>query len=79
MSRDQGTVDAIEGEVARIELREGGVVTLPARLLPRGVREGDGVTLALEADPEGTLRMRSEVLKKRAKLAADDDGGDFGL
>ena len=69
-------VDEIAGPTARLLLGEH-AFTIPARLLPRGAREGSWVTatFAIAAAPPG----EQAAAALRRKLAADDDGGDIKL
>jgi hypothetical protein len=42
------TVDALEGQMARVELPDGTTVDLARAWLPKGVREGDVLRLTVE-------------------------------
>ena len=44
-------IDAIDSGVARMMLLDGAVFEFPAALLPKGAREGDGVTIRLSLEP----------------------------
>jgi len=73
-TRTRAFVDAIDEGVARLLVCEQ-AFTLPARLLPAGVREGDWVEISVgraPAPPDDTERRRS-------RLAGDDPGGDVKL
>jgi len=69
-------VDAVEGGVARL-LDDGVTFSLPARLLPPGVGEGDWVDVAIApvaAPPDARAADRL-----RERLAKDDPDGDITL
>lgn len=72
-------VDRIEGELAILCLADGRTFELPADLLPTGVGEGDWLRLTMAPDPEAEEAARALLSATRARLAADDDGGDFAL
>jgi flagella basal body P-ring formation protein FlgA len=42
------TVDALEGDVARVELPDGTTVDLSRASLPKGIKEGDALRLTVE-------------------------------
>jgi hypothetical protein len=69
-------IDRIEGTIAVLSL-EGATAELPVALLPEGTREGAWIeiTVGVVAPPDEAAA--GEAL--RARLAADDDGGDFKL
>ena len=71
-------IDRIEEGIAVLVYR-GAPFELPAELLPEGAREGDALELSLAKDEEATRAARAAVTEKRARLARDDDGGDFSL
>jgi hypothetical protein len=66
----QATVDRIEGGVAVLITREEtpARITIPARLLPEGSREGDIVTVALGADTGATENARDAVSRTIGRL-----------
>jgi len=53
--------------------------TLPAQLLPEGLKEGDALTLTLSPAPEVSASLKAEVEAQLSSLSADDDGGDFSI
>ena len=76
--RDQLTVDAIAGGIARVEVA-GRTLEIPAAWLPHGTGEGDVVTLRvssrgdstslqLELDPRATERARNRIRSKLDQL-----------
>lgn len=73
-------IDRLEGDVA-VLITDGGRHTLqvPKALLPTGQGEGAWLTLRLEPDPQKTTAMVGQVAAARARLSADDDGGDISL
>lgn len=80
------TVDSIEEGIAAVHGEDGGVLHLPAWLLPDGAREGDvvaidrepgsgSVTLRLRIDREATERALAEVREQMARLRRGEEGG----
>jgi hypothetical protein len=67
-------VDAIEAGRARLLLGEE-AFTIPARLLPKGAREGSWIRLSAAVVPAPPSRAAAI----RAKLAKDDPGGPIKL
>ncbi|WP_050724758.1 DUF3006 domain-containing protein [Vulgatibacter incomptus] len=74
----RGTIDSIDEGLARIELDDGGVCTLPARCLPAETAEGDRILLQLGRDEAETAVARQRLAEKRNALI-DGDDGDFEL
>ncbi len=72
------TLDRIEGEAA-VLVADGREWSVPAAWLPESAREGDRLRVSLEADPSATEAARAKTAAHRARLARDDDGGDFSL
>lgn len=52
---DRLVIDALEGDLARVELASGRVLDLPRAWLPRAAREGDHV--AVEVVSDGTVHF----------------------
>ncbi len=67
-------VDAIEGAHARLVLDDESF-TIPARLLPRGAREGSWIQLSIVVVPAPA----SDAAALRDKLARGDRGGPIKL
>jgi hypothetical protein len=67
-------VDAIEDGHARLVLDDD-AFTVPARLLPRGAREGDWIELSLAV----VAAPASDAAALRKKLARGDRGGPIKL
>lgn len=55
------------------------VWTLPASLLPQGMKEGDIFSLTLTPEPEQSAALKAQVSEQLAQLTSDDDGGDFSI
>lgn len=55
---DLVTVDALEGQVARVELQDGTTVDLGRTSLPKGVQEGDVLRLTVDG---GDLKMELDA------------------
>lgn len=72
-------IDRIEGSQAVLLIDEKEVV-VPRSRLPEGAREGVWLTPDLKSvDLELTKEIEQEIADRRARLMADDDGGDFSL
>ena len=67
-------VDAIDEGVARLLIGEQ-AFTLPAALLPAGVREGDWVEITVARAPAPP----DDTEARRRRLGKDDPGGDIEL
>ena len=94
-TRQRWIVDAIEGDVARVEIDGRTVQTVPVALLPAGVQEGsvlevswtrDGrdrarieVRLDEAATAEALDRSSRQVAELRAASRERDPGGDVSL
>lgn len=59
----QATIDRIDGGIAVLITREETPVriTIPARLLPEGSREGDIVTVSVDPDKEATGAAQDRI------------------
>jgi Protein of unknown function (DUF3006) len=66
-------VDAIEGDLARVELADGRYIDFPRAWLPEGVREGDHLRVtANEGQVTFTIdREKTEAAREAAKKALD--------
>lgn len=72
-------VDRIEGKMAVLLIGDKEKI-VPKSQLPKGVKEGVWLTPDLKSiDHEMTERIKAETAARRAKLMAEDDGGDFAL
>ena len=79
-------IDAIEAGWARLSpapsaeaLGVTNTFTLPALLLPKGVSEGDVVSLSLSFEPTQGDALTQELKETLSALTSEDDGGDFSL
>lgn len=74
----QATIDRIDEGVAVLITRNGepARLTLPARLLPPGSREGDIVSIAITADGAATEAARERVRQKTKRLRDPDRSTD---
>jgi len=95
MRSQRWVVDAIEGDVARVEVDGGAVQTVPRVLLPDGVREGsvlavswrrtgpDRSAIDVRLDPEAEASRREASARQVADIARAsrerDRGGDVVL
>lgn len=80
------TVDGIEGRYARVELDDGTVEDWPLSRLPRGVREGDVVSLhveggdlSMEIDHEATRERRHAAQSQLDALNQAAPVGEINL
>lgn len=76
------SVDRFEGdqkEVAVLLLEDGRTFNIPRDLLPRGVKAGDALTLALERDPKAGEAAARRAKSLRDDLSKTDPGGDITL
>ena len=80
-------IDALEDQLARVELEDGRLIDLPASWLPSLARVGDH--LAAESDGDGVMRFTVDPIRTRAALERNqalletlnqtDPGGDLHL
>ncbi|MFB9992674.1 DUF3006 domain-containing protein [Deinococcus oregonensis] len=68
---DLVTVDALEGQVARVELQDGTTVDLGRASLPKGVQEGDVLRLTVDGG-ELNLEMDVATTTQRQQQAQKD-------
>lgn len=54
-------IDRFEGEIAVIEYEKGKTFSLPRRLLPPGVKEGDVVRVTVTIDAEESARRKKMI------------------
>jgi hypothetical protein len=92
-SEHRWIVDAVDDDVARVEVDGGVVVTVPRWLLPTGVREGEVLRVThdrgrrqsavrIERDPEATRQARARSagrLAQRELPPTPDARGDIEL
>jgi hypothetical protein len=57
------SIDRIEQGVAVLLMRDdpSGIIRVPVSLLPQGCREGDVLTMTLDADPGETAAVKERV------------------
>jgi hypothetical protein len=76
-------IDGIEEQVAAIELPDGEMIHLPAKLLPKDAKPGQILRVTLELDPAATKRALDEsaaqVKKTSDASRKRDPGGDITL
>jgi hypothetical protein len=70
------SIDRIEQEVAVLLMQDdpSGIIRVPVSLLPLGCREGDVLTLNLEADPGETAAATGRVGALIDKLKKKSNG-----
>lgn len=74
-------VDQIEESTASIEVDGDQMITVPQRMLPKGVREGQVLRVTIEIDEAATQRelKESEAQVKKGRKRGNDPGGDITL
>ena len=65
-------VDQIENGVASVEIDGKTTATIPATILPKGVREGDVLCVTIEQDPAELARR---LAQSAAQIAKGGSGG----
>lgn len=76
------SVDRFEGDrkqLAVLVSDDNDRVTIPRRLLPKGVHPGDVLTLTIARDEEATRALSEEARRVRDELHRTDPGGDLVL
>ena len=76
------SIDRFEGrrrEIAVLLTEDGRSISLPRKLLPRGSKAGEVLSMDLERDPEGTAEVVREAKALREDLDKTDPGGDIRL
>ena len=62
-------IDRIEGKIAVLELEgESGMLEIPVKFLPSGVKEGNVLRIVFAIDEEEEQRRREEVRKIQERL-----------
>jgi hypothetical protein len=83
MSEQHWMIDAIEEQLASIELPDGRMIQLTASVLPKSAKPGQLLRVTLEVDTAATKRALAEsaaqVEKGRAASRKRDPGGDVAL
>jgi len=79
----QWVIDAIEEQVASIELPNGDMIHLPVALLPAGAKPGEILSVSLAVELAATQQARRASSAQTRKIAdasrAIDPGGDVTL
>ena len=89
-SKHTWVVDVIEDGSASIEVDGRSVTSIPAWLLPEGVREGDVLSvthdrgegksaLVIETDPEAKKKALDRSAKQVSRKSKNDPGGNVQL
>jgi hypothetical protein len=76
------TIDRFEGErkqVAVLLTDDGTAINFPRRLLPKGVKGGDILSLTIERDQAATEKVAKETRAVQGELKKTDPGGDIRL
>ena len=76
-------IDAIEEDLASIELPEGRMAQLPVSVLPKGAKPGQVLRVTIEVDQKATAHATAEsaaqVKKGSDASRKRDPGGDIAL
>jgi hypothetical protein len=75
-------IDRFEGvrkQVAVLLTDDGTQINFPKKLLPKGVKAGDVLTLTIEKDVEATRNVARETRAVQDDLKKTDPGGDIKL
>jgi hypothetical protein len=75
-------IDRFEGEkkaIAVLISDDGTPINFPRKLLPRGSRAGDVLTLLIERDVATTRKVALETRKLQDELKKTDPGGDIRI
>jgi len=80
-SRSVWVVDQMEEGTASIEVDGDRMITVPQRMLPKGVREGQVLRVTIEIDETGTRKAlrNSAAQVKKGSERGNDPGGDITL
>jgi Protein of unknown function (DUF3006) len=76
------SIDRFEGEkkqVAVLLTDDGTPVNFPRKLLPKGVKGGDILSLTIERDEAATQKVARETRAVQDELKKTDRGGDIRL
>ena len=74
-------VDQMEEGTASIEVDGDRMISVPQRMLPKGVREGQVLRVTVEIDHAATQKAlkESEAQVKKGSRGGNDPGGDIVL
>jgi Protein of unknown function (DUF3006) len=76
------TIDRFEGskkEIAVLLTDDGDQINFPKKLLPKGVKAGDILSIQIERDPEATRQVAEQTRAVQDQLKKTDHGGDIKL
>ncbi|WP_435009591.1 DUF3006 domain-containing protein [Tundrisphaera lichenicola] len=76
------SIDRFEGsrkEIAVLVTDDGCSILVPRRLLPKGVKAGELLSMTLDRDVEGTAELLRRAKAVRDDLEKTDPGGDIKL
>jgi hypothetical protein len=76
------SIDRFEGDkkdIAVLLTDDGEQVNFPKKMLPRGAKAGDVLTLSLERDAEATRQVAEQTRQVQGDLKKRDPGGDLKL
>jgi hypothetical protein len=75
-------IDRFEGdrkEIAVLVADDGTQLNVPKKLLPRGVKAGDVLSLSIEKDARATKQVAEQTRSVQEDLKRTDSGGDIKL
>ncbi len=76
------TIDRFEGSkrlIAVLVTDDGDQINVPKKLLPRGAKAGDILSVTIEKDAEATRRVASATRAVQEDLSKSGPGGDIQL
>jgi hypothetical protein len=76
------SIDRFEGDrkqIAVLLMEDGEQINWPKKLLPRGAKAGDVLTLSFDRDTEATRQVAEQTRKVQDELKETDKGGDIKL
>jgi hypothetical protein len=76
------SIDRFEGrkkEIAVLLTDDGDLINFPRKLLPKGVKAGDILSVSIDMDAEATRQVAEQTRAVQDQLKKTDPGGDIRL
>jgi hypothetical protein len=76
------TIDRFEGRsksIAVLVTNDGDQINFPKKLLPKGVKPGDILSISIDRDAEETKQVAKQTRAVQDQLKKTDPGGDIRL
>jgi hypothetical protein len=76
------SIDRFEGDLKQVAIllaEDGTTIHFPRRLLPKGAKPGDVLSLTINRDAEATARLAAKTRQVQEELKKTDPGGDIQL